>query len=90
MSAASILDGLLEPLGRCLDAESARRVVEFRVSLPVQRRIDMLAERANEGVLTADESAEYEALINAADFISILKLKARQILRPICMMGSDR
>jgi hypothetical protein len=85
MSAASILDGLLEPLGRCLDAESARRVVEFRVSQPVQQRIDVLAERANEGVLTSDEAAEYEALINAADFISILKLKARQNMRPTCM-----
>ena len=85
MSAASILDGLLEPLGRCLDAESARRVIEFRVSQPVQQRIDVLAERANEGALTADEAAEYEALINAADFISILKLKARQNLRPTCM-----
>jgi uncharacterized protein YnzC (UPF0291/DUF896 family) len=51
----------------------------------VQQRIDALAERANEGVLTSDESAEYEALINAADFISILKLKARQNLRPIRM-----
>jgi hypothetical protein len=85
MSAASILDGLLEPLGRCLDAESARRIVEFRVSLPVQQRIDVLAERANEGVLTADEAAEYDALISAADFISILKLKARQNMRPVCM-----
>jgi len=25
------LDGLLDPLSRCLDAESARRVTEFRV-----------------------------------------------------------
>ncbi len=76
-----MLDGLLGHLGRCLDAESARRVVEFRVSPPVQQRIDALAERANEGVLTSDEATEYEALINAADFISILKLKARQHLR---------
>jgi len=51
----------------------------------VQQRIDTLAEGANEGVLTTDESAEYEALVNAADFISILKLKARQHLPPICM-----
>jgi len=29
-------------------------------------------------LLTDDERAEYEALINVADFISILKLKARQ------------
>ena len=85
MSAATALDGLLDPLGRCLDTESARRVVELRVAPPVQQRIDTLAERANDGVLTSDESAEYEALIDAADFISVLKVKARQHLRSICM-----
>ena len=85
MSAATVLDGFLDPLGRCLDAESARRVVELRVSPPVQQRIDTLAERANDGVLTSDEAAEYEALTDAADFISILKIKARQHLGPICM-----
>jgi hypothetical protein len=80
MTSATVLDGLLDPLGRCLDAESARRIVELRVSPSVQQRIDTLAERANEGVLTSDEAGEYEALINTADFISILKLKARQHL----------
>jgi hypothetical protein len=83
MSAASVLDGLLDPLSRCLDAESARRVIGLRVAPAVQQRIDLLAERANEGLLTDDERAEYEALINAADFISILKLKARQHLLAI-------
>jgi hypothetical protein len=77
MSAASGLDGLLEPLSRCLDAASARRIVEFQIDPPVQERIDALAERANEGALSQSERSEYEALINAADFISILKLKAR-------------
>ena len=72
-------------MGRCLDAESARRIVELRVSPPVQQRIDTLAERAIEGVLASDEAEEYEAVVNAVDFISILKLKARQHLRPICM-----
>ena len=84
-SATTVLHGLLDPLGRCLDAESARRIVELRVSPPVQQRIDTLAERANEGVLASDEAEEYEAVVNAVDFISILKLKARQHLRPICM-----
>lgn len=80
MGAVSGLDGLLEPLSRCLDAESARRIVELQIDPPVQEWIDVLAERANEGTLTDSERSEYEALINAADFISILKLKARQQL----------
>jgi hypothetical protein len=80
MSAAIGLDGLLEPLSRCLDIASARRVVDLQVAQPVQERIDALAERANEGALSDSERSEYEALINAADFISILKLKAREYL----------
>ena len=80
MSAASGLDGLLEPLSRCLDAESARRVVDLQIDPPVQERIDTLAEGANEGTLSDSDRSEYEALINAAEFISILKLKARQQL----------
>jgi hypothetical protein len=83
MDVATGLDGLLDPLSRCLDAESARRLVDFRVDLPVQERIDLLGERANEGMLTDEERTEYEALISAADFISILKLKATRHLEQI-------
>jgi len=74
------LDGLLDPLSRCLDAESSRRVTELRVDPAVQSRIDALAERANNGMLSEEERAEYEAFINAGDFISILKLKAQRHL----------
>jgi hypothetical protein len=77
MSAATGLDGLLEPLSRCLDSESAQRVADFQIDRPVRERIDALGERANEGTLSDSERSEYEALINAADFISVLKLKAR-------------
>lgn len=76
MSAGNGLDGLLEPLSRCLDIESARRIADFQVDPPVQERIDTLAEDANEGSLSDRERDEYEAPIDAADFISILKLKA--------------
>jgi hypothetical protein len=51
-----------------MDAESARRVLALGVSASVQERIDTLAERANEGLLS-DE-----------DFVAILKLKARRQL----------
>jgi hypothetical protein len=78
--AAKTIDGLLDPLSRCLDDESARRVAEFRIDPSIQARVDLLAERANEGLLTDEERAEYEAFINTAGFISILKLEARRRL----------
>ena len=74
------LDGLLDPLSRCLDTESARRVTELRIDPAVQVRIDTLAERANNGLLSDEERTEYEAFINLGDIISILKLKARRNL----------
>jgi hypothetical protein len=83
MNTATGLDTLMEPLSHCLDAESARRLVAFRVDPPLQARIEMLGERANEGNLNAAEQSEYEALINAAEFIAILKLKARRHLDEI-------
>jgi hypothetical protein len=78
---ATTLDLLLEPFSRCLDAVSAQRVAEFRVDEAVQSRIEILAERANAGEIGDDERAESEAFVNAAEFISILKLKARQQLK---------
>ena len=76
--AVQSLEDLLGGLSRCLDDESARRVAEFRVDPSVQARIDLLAERANEGLLAPEERSEYEALINAGHVITILKLKSRR------------
>jgi hypothetical protein len=51
---SSILDRMLDPLSRCLDAESAKRVAELGVDPVVQARVDVQAERANEGLLTPE------------------------------------
>ena len=82
MSDTALLDELLDPFTQCLDAQSAQRVIEFGIAPAVQQRVDVLAERANQGALTEDELRDYEALINAADFIAILKLKAQRRLIP--------
>lgn len=74
------IDGILDALSRCLDAESASRVAGMEIGPEVQARVDVLAKRANEGLLTAEERAEYEAFINLADIVSILQLKARRQL----------
>jgi hypothetical protein len=78
--AVETLDGLLGPFSRCLDDESARRVADFQIDPSVQAKVDALAERANDGVLTPEERSEYEAFINTAHVITILKLKARRHL----------
>ncbi len=83
MSAATVLDELLDPLTRCLDDESARRLVALAIPPLVQERMDHLAERANEGLLSDEERAAYEALISATDFVSVLKLKARRQLSDV-------
>jgi hypothetical protein len=57
-SLLGVFNDLLDPLNRCLDAESAQRVAEFRVGPGVEEKIRVLAERANEGLLNEDESAD--------------------------------
>ena len=84
MSQATVpaaLDGLLDPRIRCLDAESAKRVIEFRVAPEVEARVAVLAEKANEGTLDEAERSEYEALIETAEIVSILQLKAQRQLQ---------
>jgi hypothetical protein len=76
----TLLDGILDPLSRCLDAESARRLLDFKMDPAMQARVDDLAARANEGTLSPQDRAEYEAIVNAADFIAILKLKTSRQL----------
>lgn len=81
MGAEAALDGLLEAFSRCLNPEAARQVVQLQIDASLQAQIDQLAEQANEGTLSEADRREYEALINAADIISILKLKARHQLQ---------
>jgi hypothetical protein len=82
MSTAAIhLDRLLEPFAGCLTPEVAARVADMRASDEIQDRVDYLAERANEGLLTAGEKDEYEGYLHAIDVIAVLQAKARSVLR---------
>ena len=76
----SLLDRMLDAVGRALTPESARRLLDIRADGEAQRRIDDLAERSSEGSLTLEEQGEYEALVAAANLIAILQAKARAAL----------
>lgn len=76
----TILDRLLAPVGRLLTPEVARDLVQLRATPDVQERVDYLAERANEGQLTAEERAEYDSCIQALHLIAILQATAQTVL----------
>ena len=81
MSTAAIhLDRLLEPLAGCLSPDSAAKVADLRADETMQTRIDYLAERANDGLLTDDEREEYGGYLHAIDVITVLQAKARSQL----------
>lgn len=77
---STILERLLAPVGRFLTPEVAREFVDMRATPDVQERIDYLAERANEGELTAKERSEYASYIQGLHLIAILQAKAQAVL----------
>lgn len=77
---ATVLDRLMEPVGRSITPELAREIVSLRADPDLQDQIDHLAEKCNEGTLSPEERAEYERIIGAIHLIGILQKKARRVL----------
>lgn len=76
----AVLDEMLEPVSRSFGLETARALAALRVGKRTQARVEKLAEKCNEGKLSSDERAEYEAYVQASTLIGILQAKARRIL----------
>jgi hypothetical protein len=77
---SAVLDEMLEPVSRSFGLKTARALAALQVGKRTQTRVDKLAEKCNEGRLTPDERAEYEAYVQASTLIGILQAKARRIL----------
>ena len=75
------LDRLLEPIAGCLSPDVAAKVADLRADDAIQERIDYLAQRANEGLLTGEEREEYAGYLHAIDVITVLQAKARSLSR---------
>jgi selenocysteine lyase/cysteine desulfurase len=69
-----------DPILQFFTVDQAREIVEYRGDSGLQQRVEELAERANEGMLTPDEQAEYEGYVRANKFVAILQAKARKLL----------
>lgn len=77
----TLLDQLIEPFAQCMTPEAAHRVAALRADEATQSHLDELADKANLGVLTAEEKAEYDRLLAMIHFISLLQARARRLLR---------
>jgi hypothetical protein len=80
MATTSTLSRILDPLSQSLTPDAARCLADFRVDPELQARLDELADRCNEGLLTEAERAEYEDLVDGISLVSILKSKAQRAL----------
>jgi hypothetical protein len=80
MASATLLDRIFDPFAAVLTPESARPIANWRADEETERRLDELGDKSNEGTLTASEREEYDAYVQAIDFIGIMQAKARAVL----------
>jgi hypothetical protein len=78
----NVLETTLEPVGRSLNPEAAKKLLELKAPPLLQERIDTLADRCGEGVASGEELSEYDSMIHAANVIAILQAEARRVLFP--------
>jgi hypothetical protein len=77
---ASIFDRLLRPVGNHMPLEFAQYLVDLRAAPDVQARVDELADKCNEGQLSAAERDEYDRYIQANFLIGALQRLAKRVL----------
>ena len=72
---------LAEGLGEALNETSARTILAIEIGGPSAERRRELAEKANEGSLSAEEFADYETFVQLRGLLAILQSKARLRLK---------
>jgi len=77
---SAAFDRGIDPILKLLTTEQAQRIITHQADDSLQTRIAELAEKSNEGELSADERAEYEGYVKANKFVAILQAKARRLL----------
>jgi hypothetical protein len=76
-SSPGLLEALAESVAACLDASSLRAIANIELDSKTKKRLDELAEKANEGQLSGDERVEYQSFIGVSEFLGLAQLRAR-------------
>lgn len=77
----NLLDQLVEPVAECLTEPAARKLLALRADPELQARVDVLAEKANSGLLSEEERSEYDRHLTVFHLITVLQAEARKILK---------
>jgi hypothetical protein len=87
--APSILDRLLDPIGRAFTPDGAQRLVALQADPTSQARLQALADTCTEAQLSPEERTEYETYARAIECIAVLQAKARRLLVTVAPDGSS-
>ncbi len=79
-SITGVADKMLDMAAECFDPTTLAALAKLRLSPKLVARVDRLAEKANEGLLTDRERAEYQSYIKTSELLTLLQLCARQKL----------
>jgi hypothetical protein len=80
MQTSSMLDRFFQRVTHSVSLENARAIAELRADPDDQARIDELADKCNEGLLTEDEREEYDEYLQAIHVIGIMQRAAQRML----------
>ena len=81
MNAFDPFDDLFDPAHPSFTPEGVKRLLELRTSEEEEQQMEVLAGKANEGLLTPEEHRHYESWVRAGTLMSMLKAKARLYLK---------
>jgi hypothetical protein len=71
---------MVDPVLSILTPDQAKSIVNFSLGDAIEKRVEELANKCNEGELTPEECDEYEGYVRANRFLVILKAQARRRL----------
>ena len=78
---ADILTRVVAPDQPGLPSESARAILDLRFDQSALRRMELLADKNNQGTITDAEREEMEKYLRVGNFLDLMQAKARLSLK---------
>jgi hypothetical protein len=81
MATISALNQFLDSVVGWLSPQGAQKLIDWKVSDDLRRRIEELGNKANLAALLPEDDAEYRAYLDDAELIGLMQATARRHFR---------